>query len=83
VLKIDVSFPIGQSEITHIPLEKREELYSAGLAIDLSYAVHYTQTIYYQCFVYYFRYYESYRFLLESQFVNHAMLFVQMFDIKI
>ena len=34
VLKIDVSFPIGQSEITHIPLEKREELYSAGLAID-------------------------------------------------
>ena len=33
VLKIDVSFPIGQSEITHIPLEKREELYSAGLAI--------------------------------------------------
>ena len=34
MLKIDVSFPIGQSEITHIPLEKREELYSAGLAID-------------------------------------------------
>ena len=33
VLKIDVSFPIGQSEITHIPLEKREELYSAGLLI--------------------------------------------------
>ena len=32
--KIHISFPIGQSEITHIPLEKREELYSAGLAID-------------------------------------------------
>ena len=34
VLKIDVSFPIGQSEITHIPIEKREKLYSAGLAIE-------------------------------------------------
>lgn len=34
ILKIDVSFPIGQSDITDIPLEKREELYKAGLAIN-------------------------------------------------
>lgn len=34
VLKIDVSFPKGQSDITHIPLETREDLYKAGLAID-------------------------------------------------
>ena len=34
ILKIDVSFPIGQSDITDIPFEKREELYKAGLAIN-------------------------------------------------
>lgn len=34
ILKIDVSFPIGESDITHIPQEKREDLYNAGLAID-------------------------------------------------
>lgn len=34
ILKIDASFPIGQSDITDIPLEKREELYKAGLAIN-------------------------------------------------
>ena len=34
ILKIDVSFPTGQSDITHIPLQTREELYNAGLAID-------------------------------------------------
>lgn len=34
VLKIDVLFPTGQSDITHIPLETREDLYKAGLAID-------------------------------------------------
>lgn len=34
ILKIDVSFPIGQSDITDIPLEKRGELYKAGLAIN-------------------------------------------------
>lgn len=33
VLKIDVSFPTGQSDITHIPIEIREDLYKAGLAI--------------------------------------------------
>ena len=40
----------------------------------VSYAIHSTQNIYYQCFVCYFRYYESYRFLLESQFVNHLLI---------
>ena len=34
ILKIDVSFPVGHSEITDIPLQKREELYKAGVAID-------------------------------------------------
>lgn len=34
VLKIDVSFNRGKSEITNIPLKTREELYNAGLAID-------------------------------------------------
>ncbi|MGM9799852.1 MAG: hypothetical protein ACI30M_04125 [Muribaculaceae bacterium] len=34
VLKIDVSFPKGQSDITNIPIETREDLYNAGLAID-------------------------------------------------
>jgi outer membrane protein OmpA-like peptidoglycan-associated protein len=34
ILKIDVSFPRGKADITHIPLEKREDLYNAGLAID-------------------------------------------------
>lgn len=34
VLKIDVSFDTGQSEITNIPINTREELYKAGLAID-------------------------------------------------
>lgn len=34
VLKIDVSFDVGQSDITNIPIETREELYKAGLAID-------------------------------------------------
>ena len=34
VLKIDVSFKRGMSEITNIPLKTREELYNAGLAID-------------------------------------------------
>lgn len=34
VLKIDVSFPIGESDITYIPLQTREDLYQAGLAIN-------------------------------------------------
>ena len=34
VLKIDVSFDTGQSDITNIPIDTREELYKAGLAID-------------------------------------------------
>lgn len=34
VLKIDVSFPTGESDITYIPLNIRENLYQAGLAID-------------------------------------------------
>lgn len=34
ILKIDVSFPRGESDITYIPLETRNELYKAGLAID-------------------------------------------------
>lgn len=34
VLKIDVSFDRGESEITNIPIDKREELYKAGLAIE-------------------------------------------------
>lgn len=34
VLKIDVSFDTGESDITNIPIETREELYKAGLAID-------------------------------------------------
>ncbi len=34
VLKIDVSFPKGESDITYIPLQTRENLYQAGLAID-------------------------------------------------
>ena len=34
VLKIDVSFDTGQSDITNIPIGTREELYKAGLAID-------------------------------------------------
>ena len=34
VLKIDVSFDTGESNITNIPIDKREELYKAGLAID-------------------------------------------------
>ena len=34
VLKIDVSFDTGESDITNIPIDKREELYKAGLAID-------------------------------------------------
>lgn len=35
ILKIDVSFPVGQSDITDISLAKREDLYKAGLAINL------------------------------------------------
>lgn len=35
VLKIDVSFPKGKSDITLIPLETREDLYKAGQAIDV------------------------------------------------
>ena len=35
VLKIDVSFPKGESDITLIPLETREDLYKAGQAIDV------------------------------------------------
>lgn len=34
VLKIDVSFDTGQSDIQNIPIDTREELYKAGLAID-------------------------------------------------
>lgn len=34
VLKIDVSFPKGESDIIYIPLQTRENLYQAGLAID-------------------------------------------------
>lgn len=34
VLKIDVSFPTGESNINYIPLDVRENLYQAGLAID-------------------------------------------------
>lgn len=34
ILKIDVSFPVYESDIALIPLEKREQLYQAGLAID-------------------------------------------------
>lgn len=34
VLKIDVSFDTGESDITNIPINTREELYKAGLAID-------------------------------------------------
>lgn len=34
ILKIDVSFPRGKSDIIEIPFEKRQELYKAGLAID-------------------------------------------------
>lgn len=34
VLKIDVSFDTGKSDITNIPIDTREELYKAGLAID-------------------------------------------------
>lgn len=34
VLKIDVSFPPRESDIKYIPLEKREDLYQAALAID-------------------------------------------------
>ena len=34
MLKIDVTFETGQSDITNIPLETREDLYQAGLAIE-------------------------------------------------
>ena len=34
VLKIDVSFPKGKSNISLIPSETRDDLYKAGLAID-------------------------------------------------
>lgn len=34
VLKIDVSFDRGESDITNIPVDTREELFKAGLAID-------------------------------------------------
>lgn len=34
VLKIDVSFDTGESDITNIPIETREELYKAGKAIE-------------------------------------------------
>lgn len=34
VLKIDVSFDTGESDIQNIPVDTREELYKAGLAID-------------------------------------------------
>lgn len=34
VLKIDVSFPIGKSDIAYVPLPVRQSLYQAGLAID-------------------------------------------------
>lgn len=42
VLKIDVSFDTGESDITNIPIDTREELYKAGLAIDsfLKKAIH-------------------------------------------
>ena len=34
MLKIDVTFETGQSDITNIPLDTREDLYQAGLAIE-------------------------------------------------
>jgi len=34
MLKIDVTFETGQSDITNIPIETREDLYQAGLAIE-------------------------------------------------
>lgn len=34
ILKIDVSFPLYGSDISQIPIKKREQLYQAGLAID-------------------------------------------------
>lgn len=34
ILKIDVTFETGQSDITNIPIETREDLYQAGLAIE-------------------------------------------------